>query len=690
MFIDPAAQNYDRVSVSCDAFVELNFNRDITFIFEPRTHESIGDSAVESTPESSPPHVESPPPVRHRLVCHAHLPRLSFFSSPSPPPEPDADIGLVGLATTDSPPPLRRPLPRCAHLPRLSLLPSPSPPPEPDADFSPLEPATTNSPPPLCSELAMPELVDAPPGSSLEDDSISQSSDSPPAYSRTPTPFHDFLAMFSDALSPVHASSPPPWILDNTEAQVETLSEGEEQRHPTSRLHRVVSLHLMPASNKVECHCKSYGCNGGLISYDTFRTHRARDLREQCSQPYRPRAPISSAPLFQIPVVLTGPIQHTIDTSAQPFPTYLPSTGHPNEIEQEMLVNGTMSVSNLMLDVPWQGAPPAGPLDDSGVPMVQRNPDLLLQHIDYWMASNSMSAVTSQPLSAAVAHQMAGPSPDEESLMRELQSAMEEAALTENGGGPEFLGPPTQMANVEDEMPNPDKDVEVAPPEPWSELIHLQASISQTGDVDDPDPFHCASSIVPNIDIAGIAPHLVSIYALVCWLHLQHHLPRSACNVVLWAFALIIVAVSQVACPGLPYIVPALPVLTLKTASSLLGLEVAHQIFVVCPNCKEVFPDTSDLSDNSRKTRIPEIKYPYLSLEDQLRRLLQIPGLEDLLDDWRKKPQTPGVLINFFDGGIAKDLQGPDGKQFFANNGIQDAKGPDGELRIGLSWGVDW
>ncbi|OBZ70632.1 hypothetical protein A0H81_09173 [Grifola frondosa] len=58
--------------------------------------------------------------------------------------------------------------------------------------------------------------------------------------------------------------------------------------------------------------------------------------------------------------------------------------------------------------------------------------------------------------------------------------------------------------------------------------------------------------------------------------------------------------------------------------------------------CKEIFPDMPDLPDHCTqcstnlfkraatlrgtvwKTHIPEIKYPYLSLEDQLQRLLQI------------------------------------------------------------------
>ncbi|OBZ70979.1 hypothetical protein A0H81_09174 [Grifola frondosa] len=330
----------------------------------------------------------------------------------------------------------------------------------------------------------------------------------------------------------------------------------------------------MPALNKVKCHCRSHGCNGGLVSYHTFRTHWTRDLREESSKPYRLHAPISSAPCSKMPVGHTGSIQTSCEVYSPPLTTYLPSTGDPTHIEQDMLLNGTMLVSNLMLDVPWQGVPPVGPLDDSGISMVQRDPDLLLQHVGFWTAANAMAASNSHPLSAAVTYQMPAPSPDEESLMRELQNAMEAAMLTENVEGPKFLGPLVQTGTVDDEMPNPDEDIEVVSPEPWPEFISLQSSISQTGDVDDPDPFRCAFGVVGHTDISGLAPHLVSIYVLVCWLHLQHHLPRTACNIILWAFALIIVAVSQIACPGIPYIVPALPTVTLKSASSILGLEV--------------------------------------------------------------------------------------------------------------------
>ncbi len=78
-----------------------------------------------------------------------------------------------------------------------------------------------------------------------------------------------------------------------------------------------------------------------------------------------------------------------------------------------------------------------------------------------------------------------------------------------------------------------------------------------------------------------------------------------------------------------------------------------------------------------------------MSLSEQLERLLQIEGMEELLDQWRKRRRTPGQLCDVFDGMVPQGLLGPDGRLFF-ENGPDLARGPRGELRVGLQWGVDW
>jgi hypothetical protein len=198
-------------------------------------------------------------------------------------------------------------------------------------------------------------------------------------------------------------------------------------------------------------------------------------------------------------------------------------------------------------------------------------------------------------------------------------------------------------------------------------------------------------------DISALLPHLLTIYCVVSWLHTQFHLPRSACDALLtiWLIFLTFIA---------PTLEP--PMVTLKAVNSALGLsDVPIHVLAVCPGCREVFPGSSHTATQCsqcesdifgevptagrRKSRIPLIRYPYLSISEQLASILALPGVEDIMDDWRTVERKPGLYQDVFDGRIAKEMKGPDEKHFFSNKKGEE-KGPNGELRLGLTWGVDW
>jgi hypothetical protein len=93
---------------------------------------------------------------------------------------------------------------------------------------------------------------------------------------------------------------------------------------------------------------------------------------------------------------------------------------------------------------------------------------------------------------------------------------------------------------------------------------------------------------------------------------------------------------------------------------------------------------------NRHTIKVPVIKYPYLSLLDQLSSLLRVPGVEAVLDEWCQKPQTLGHYTDIFDGKACRlDLKAPDRSLFFSNLPHQK-NGPEGELQIGVHLGVDW
>jgi hypothetical protein len=101
------------------------------------------------------------------------------------------------------------------------------------------------------------------------------------------------------------------------------------------------------------------------------------------------------------------------------------------------------------------------------------------------------------------------------------------------------------------------------------------------------------------------------------------------------------------------------------------------------------------LSDHMRQGNLcgmktPIIKYPYLSLTQQLISVLKIPGIEALLDNWWTKQCLSRDYGDIFDGNMCRlHLKAPDGGLFFMNL-PHERNGLNGELRIGINLGIDW
>jgi hypothetical protein len=94
---------------------------------------------------------------------------------------------------------------------------------------------------------------------------------------------------------------------------------------------------------------------------------------------------------------------------------------------------------------------------------------------------------------------------------------------------------------------------------------------------DDVDPFlvdrHPTRLIT---DVLAIPHHLLVIYVLVSWLHLQFHLPHIACNAVLAILACLIKFFD----PHLP-----LPFISLQSVTRMLAVDPPIELLPVCPNC---------------------------------------------------------------------------------------------------------
>ncbi|EED85404.1 predicted protein [Postia placenta Mad-698-R] len=148
----------------------------------------------------------------------------------------------------------------------------------------------------------------------------------------------------------------------------------------------------------------------------------------------------------------------------------------------------------------------------------------------------------------------------------------------------------------------------------WSDL-DLENPITKQGpDINNPDLFRIRDPLVQEMGgdpVGDMHPHLLWIYAVVTWLHLQFYLPHVACHVLLWMFVFLLAGIA-----------PALecPFVTLKSANHALGLDVPYQILTLCT-------------------------------------LLQVPGVEDTLDDWRKIPCSPGIYQDVFNVNLAPEFR---------------------------------
>ncbi|KAG2351109.1 hypothetical protein BDR07DRAFT_1502581, partial [Suillus spraguei] len=240
---------------------------------------------------------------------------------------------------------------------------------------------------------------------------------------------------------------------------------------------------------------------------------------------------------------------------------------------------------------------------------------------------------------------------------------------------------------------NPDLNQDIDPESnPLEDIDEYQDILGEAQPAeDDTDPFFIVDGLCAEntTDLMHLPGHLVSIYAVVSWLHLQFHLPKVACNALLAIFACILLTLS-------PNIEP--PFVTLQSSNRVLGVDKPIYTLPVCPSCRDVFPPACSLQShdqctlcnedlflpdktahgNQRSLKSPLIKYPYLPLSDQIKSLLKVPGLKSILDGWCSKQRAPNQYINIFDGSVCKTkLKALDA-------------GPDGELRVGVNLGVDW
>ncbi|KIK81982.1 hypothetical protein PAXRUDRAFT_35714 [Paxillus rubicundulus Ve08.2h10] len=237
-----------------------------------------------------------------------------------------------------------------------------------------------------------------------------------------------------------------------------------------------------------------------------------------------------------------------------------------------------------------------------------QSPEALINAVDHFTAYNAATTLGACPLNAYEAHQVVH-DPKERLLQCQLDKMIDNNCIYDG---------------ADDDNP----------------LLHLAE------DEDKPDPFHCPESLnSQEHNLSANAPHVLAMYVVASWLHLQFHLPQVACNALLTIFILILMSI----CPMIET-----PFITLQSSNCVLGLDRPVHILPVCPSCCDIFPPAGlphcqdqcilcniDLflpsqtkCSNPQEIKTPIISYPYLPLYKQIKSLLKIPGLEAVLDAW--------------------------------------------------------
>lgn len=308
---------------------------------------------------------------------------------------------------------------------------------------------------------------------------------------------------------------------------------------------------------------------------------------------------------------------------------------------------------------------------------------------------------------ASVARALAAQKTAEERGRLVMERAIVEAEQELAVSGPIVSDEWDHLSDEDDEPPDPlvanaVPDSVVPPPLPLSTPTTASSNVAPNLPLE-PDPFHIPEAYAReppanSEDPVHSHPAVRLLYILVSWLHTHFHVPFLACHTILIVVFHIVALFGGGLATSEGY-------RTLPSVLHHLDVEPKFITLPVCPECFRLYPPTLKSTDlcthcsipifksttstskrSQKENSRPLLQFPVKSIEAQLRDILDVDGMEDILERWRTQERQPGVYIDNFDGAVCKELKGADGRLFFEN----PLPPGNAELRLGLTAGVDW
>ncbi|KAH8099446.1 hypothetical protein BXZ70DRAFT_1065729, partial [Cristinia sonorae] len=461
-----------------------------------------------------------------------------------------------------------------------------------------------------------------------------------------------------------------------------------------------------------KCWCNSNKCNGKSVPHDTARAHRISDSRNHShkAQIITRVTALPQATTGHIPRSLNEQVIH-------PFPdlSSVPTVSSRNSVEQQMLEHGTMIASDMYLDHPHLPHLPSVPdhLDPAALLLacvehhtqynatVEANSPRLTSYLahsapiideeerhflrayqDALEDPHYQIISQSEPAEPDIDDELFLPdAPVVQQEIQDMPPLADDDDSDNEDDGDDIHAESTGFDGLSAEdlayidsipvqsLPSPATlDLATLSPADVIPLVyHENSDITgeSTNTSDDPDPFFKSSDLAhsPPSLFFSQPEHLQLVYGAVSWARQHSHVSRAACVILLLAFSLVISLLSPNA---------AKPLLSMQSMNLVLPLSGSKlRVLSVCYNCKEVYPDSDDsptcctnchtelykpsktTRGSTRNTRIPWLKYPYMSLSAQLGTMLTIPGFEEMMDEWKTKDRQPEVYQDIFDGAVS-------------------------------------